>query len=252
MSKLTLATAALLASGFFGWTHDSAHAQGKAGAKNAAPPPPPPAVAPPIPLAGYSGYGAYPGFFPGGYWSYSSTAAEGFQHGFADVVRSAGLNHLYNAEALKELEKAQSADIVNREKAVDAYFEMRRANAHYRAMMRGPTPTEEDLTRYAKQRSPGQLSYLQLDPVSGELSWPALLRGKKLADERQMIDDVFIKRAQAGGQRLSEEKYKALNQAVQRLMETLQSQVREAPTNEYLQARDFLNSLALEVRNLRH
>jgi hypothetical protein len=64
----------------------------------------------------------------GGYSYHASTAEEGIQRGFADVVRSQGMANLYNAQAATEVEKARSAYLDNQYKATQTYFEMRRYN----------------------------------------------------------------------------------------------------------------------------
>ena len=74
-----------------------------------------------------------------------STAAESYQRGFADVVRSAGAANVMNSAAMINVEEARSKNIENDLKATETYFEKKRVNKEYREQTKRPRPTSEQL-----------------------------------------------------------------------------------------------------------
>ncbi len=130
----------------------------------------------------------------GGYYGsyyHSSTAAESYQRGFADVVRSAGAANLMNSAAAKNVEEARSQYIDNRLKATKTYFEMKRYNKEYRDANQKPRPTSEQLFRLAKEATPKRLSPAELDPVTGKITWPAALNTEDYATYRDALNGLF-------------------------------------------------------------
>ena len=67
-----------------------------------------------------------------GYSYHASTAEEGIQRGYADVVRSQGMANLLNSQAATQYEEARKSYIENRMQATQTYFEMRRYNTEAR------------------------------------------------------------------------------------------------------------------------
>ena len=123
----------------------------------------------------------YPGFYPG--FSYhSSTYEEGVQRGFADIVRSAGAANLMNSEAAKSYEQRCRMSIDNRVYGTEKYFELRQINRRPR---RGTRPPAHDggPDPYAAQRVPDRLSPSGLDPLTGVISWPAILRSPRRTEQ---------------------------------------------------------------------
>ena len=61
-------------------------------------------------------------------------------NGMANVVRSAGYANVMNSIAAQNYEQAYSADLDNRFKYTNTYFEMRRVNQAAQAEARSPAP----------------------------------------------------------------------------------------------------------------
>src|SRR5438876_9303394 len=84
----------------------------------------------------------------GGYAApyYASSTVEGdFAHGYADLVRSAGVFNLLTSKAFENYEKARQENIRNRLLWTQTYFEMRRINDEYRrAQYERDRRTQED------------------------------------------------------------------------------------------------------------
>ena len=175
-----------------------------------------------------------------------ATAAESYQRGFADVVRSAGEANLMNSLAAQNLEVARAQDIENRVKWTEAYYEMRRANRAYRASKRSPRLSHEEIVRIARQGLPRRLTSAELDPITGEVNWPVVLREQQYADEREKLERLFGKRAEATS--ISQEGHKDIKANTDELLAALKKNISQYKPNDWLGAKKFVESLAYEVR----
>ena len=125
----------------------------------------------------------------------ASTAAESYQRGFADVVRSAGSANLMDSMAAQNYEQARSMDIQNRLQWTDAYYQMRKANRAYRESKLSPRMSQDEIMRWARVGLPDRPTATQLDPLTGQLNWPIILRDAQYADDREQLDKLFAERA---------------------------------------------------------
>lgn len=186
----------------------------------------------------------------GGGWgmgNWASTAQQGAADGIAAVVRSAGYANLKNSEAAKNWEEAKSMEIDNRMKWTETYFEMRKTNREARAAEDGPPVTQEQAIRLAKMAAPPRLGSTQLDPVTGHIEYPPVLRDDIFAPNRQEIDTLFAKRAASGGS-VQYEEIREMHDAVSKFIDVLRQNVGNYAAGDYGRARTFLDSLAREVR----
>jgi hypothetical protein len=124
----------------------------------------------------------------------------------------------------------------------NTYFEMRAANRAARAAENGPRPTMEQLVRAAQQGAPRPLPAGSLDPVSGGVAWPELLKTDDYDPQRTELNELFAKRAELGGLGFSDQT--KARQAVDAMFATLKGQIRSVPSDQYVASRSFLNSLA--------
>jgi len=191
---------------------------------------------------------AYPQYGGGDYDPFtirSSTIQEGVQRGAADVLRSQGLAAKLNAEAAVTFGQAQQQAMENRRAASEGYYDMRRRAKELRMAERGPRPDAETLARLARNRRPDRLSPSELDPITGRVNWPVLLRFEAFADRRAGIERLFEHRADA--QRLDAEEYLKVRELTGEMQAELKGRVRELPLGEYSQAKRFLKSIAYEA-----
>lgn len=188
-------------------------------------------------------------YVPGGGWGYydnrASTPAEGYMRGLSDVIRSQGQQNLANSQAAINYSAARKNEIENREAWTDAYFSMRQKNRAYRAQERGPRATREDWVRYAQAGKPDRLSPSELDTVSGQIDWPVLLRDEKFENDREIIQSAFERRAAAGS--LDRDGLLAVNQATSAMQGELKENIRKLPPEQYVQSKNFLDSIAYEA-----
>jgi hypothetical protein len=177
--------------------------------------------------------------------TFSSTAEEGIQRGFADVIRSAGAANLMNSEASKNWEEGRKAYIENRQLWTQTYFEMQQMNRQYRAEKAGPKPTAEDLYRFAKDRAPDRLSPSELDPLTAAIDWPLALNDPAFEEQRKQMEELFAKRMTAEGT-ANPDTYFAIRRTGQAMEDELKTRVRDFSPNTYMAAKKFIQGLVFE------
>ncbi len=189
------------------------------------------------------------GFGMGGWGmgNWASTAQQGAADGIASVVRSEGYANLKNSEAAKNWQEARSMEIDNKMKWTETYFEMRKTNREARAAEAGPPVTQEQAIRMAKMAAPPRLGSTQLDPVTGHIEYPVVLRDDIFAPNRQELDTLFAKRAASGGS-VQYEEIREMQDAVGKFIDVLKQNVGNYAAGDYGRARTFLDSLAREAR----
>jgi hypothetical protein len=187
---------------------------------------------------------------PPGYGStyhHASTYEEGVQRGYADVVRSAGLKNLLDSQAQINWEEARKRAYDNHVYGIQKYFEGRAMNREFRRQERGPRPTEQQLYRIAAERKPDRLGIQNLDPVTGVITWPPVLKGDHFAQDRAELERLFAQRAIAGF--LASHELTAVRTHVQSMLAIHKHlHVGNLPTNTYMQAKRFLESLGYEAQ----
>jgi len=178
----------------------------------------------------------------------ASTVGESRARGMSDVIRSQGEYNLATSAAAINLTQARSQDIVNRQAGCQAYFEMRKMNREYRAAEKEaiahPPRAAEAMTRYAQQGKPRKVSPGELDPVTGRIAWPSLLKANEHEENREALDKLFAKRAYDGA--ISTDEKTQLRKAVMAMLDDLKKQRRLASPTDYNATTDFLRSLAYE------
>jgi hypothetical protein len=177
----------------------------------------------------------------------ASTAYGSYSRGIAAVIRAQGQKNLRDAQAAEELEEARAKYIENRMKATNTYFRMRSANRAYREAEEGPPPTSEELFRLAKIKAPDRLSPSELDPVSGQVNWPALLRDATFTPLRSDLNGMLSYWAE-NDNRLTIDQYSKMQNTIEALTETLKTVVDQAPPHTYVAARKFLDSMSYELQ----
>lgn len=176
----------------------------------------------------------------------ASTPAESYAKGLSDVVSAQGQYNLATSAAAINMTEARKNQIENAAQWTDTYFQMRAANKAYRAQEARPRATSEQLFRFAKEDVPSRLSPSELDPVSGKLAWPAALKSDDFDKYRAQIDELYAKRA--SGTVLNVDDRRALSNACADLSEALRAQIRDLPPADYMSARRFIESVAVEGR----
>jgi hypothetical protein len=153
--------------------------------------------------------------------------------GNALMIEAQGNAALRTSQAGINTQTALAMAIENRLRWTEAFFEMRRVNRAARALEAGPMVTMEQAVRFAAAARPRRLSTIELDPVTGDIAWPALLSDIGYRDEVMAIQQCFE----------SQDRLEAL---MQQLTSKLKENVQRYPAGKYGTARSFLDRLRQE------
>jgi len=124
---------------------------------------------------------------------------------------------------------------------------MRRTNREKRAEEEGPRVTQEQAIRIAKMATPPRLDSTQLDPLTGHIEYPLVLRDGRFAENRSQLDSLFAHRASTQGS-IDFEDHRKIRQTVSNFIDALKAHVNDYSANDYGRARTFLDSLLHELR----
>jgi len=175
-----------------------------------------------------------------------STPASAYARGVAAMTRAAGQYNLHSSQGRIARAEARRYELENQLQATETYFKMRLMNREYRALLRGPRPTLEDLKRYAAAGRPERLSPSELDSVTGDISWPILLRDDRYADYRARLETLYAERAASA--QLSTSTYLNIHRTTRAFLKELERRVARVPQMDYIAAKRFIQSLAYEAR----
>jgi hypothetical protein len=169
--------------------------------------------------------------------------------GYGDLVRSFGVYNYLTSEAFLKYEEARQQYIRNRLDWASAYNEIRTRNRLFHQALyaaRNPPKTQEDLNRYARDAAPKLLGN-RLDAVTGYIAWPRLLYEPEFDALRRELEQLYAQRAKAQGA-ISNRNYSTILAKIQQMTDKLIAMVGDVPPQEYPPARNFLESLAYEIR----
>lgn len=183
----------------------------------------------------------------GGFVMPGSTAFGDMLRGQGELARGVGQFNLDTSRAMINLQTAKSMGIENRMRWTETFFEMRRVNRTNRALEAGPRPTTEQIVRFARMQGPRPLSSLELDPLTGEITWPLVLTHDTYDPDREFLDAEFRERAARAGS-LDYEKFETVNTRMDDLKAKLKANVLKYPSARYGEARTFLDSLQREFQ----
>ena len=99
----------------------------------------------------------------------------------------------------------------------------------------------------AKMGLPPRLGSTQLDPVTGHIEYPMVLKSPQFAPYREELDKLFSDRASSGGS-MQYEQYQQIQRTVSKFIDALKTNVSRYPAGDYGRARTFLDSLGNEPR----
>jgi hypothetical protein len=103
----------------------------------------------------------------------------------------------------------------------------------------------ETLTAAARAGVPRPLATDEFDPTTGKVQWPVTLQGPDFDALRETLDLLLKERASAPDD--PEHSQKALA-AAEELLQLLIANIRALPTNDYIAARRFMDSLIFALR----
>jgi hypothetical protein len=192
----------------------------------------------------YQPYGN--GGYGWGGWGGGGTAEGNYLQGMSTVIRSAGEYNLSTAQAGVSYEEARSKYLDNRKKWSENYFQMKERRQQIELQQREMNKhSNETLNAAAKSSLPRTLGPNVLDPVTGEITWPAVLKGSEFAELRQQVEQQLELRAKTGS---TTGTIQTIHAATQEMSSVLRNQIEKIPANEYIAARKFLDGLDYTTR----
>jgi hypothetical protein len=179
--------------------------------------------------------------------SAASTPESAAGHAIADMIRSEGVYNQMSTAAMINFEQARGKYIENQRQWTDVYLLKRRAldAEHARSVESARARNAKYLDDQAAHPShlPPRLFSGQLDSSTGKIAWPSALRRDVFAAPRQEMEALLASRARTGS---TSELSEAIYRQTRYLHEELRQYIREIVFQEYMDARKFLDSLALE------
>ena len=173
-----------------------------------------------------------------------STVAGSYMAGMSEAIRAEGQYNLLTSEAAINAQQAASLDIDNQVKWTNAYFEMRKINRENRPKSE-PVP-QETWVRLAQAQAPKRLNSGSLDPITGNILWPSVLLDSAFESERETLEGLFAHRALTHGA-IGINAHRKIRAATDKALDVLKSKIREIDSRNYVECKNFLNSLAYEA-----
>ena len=149
------------------------------------------------------------------------------------------------SKAAINAQTAQAMAFDNRLRGIETFFQGRRNNKAARALEDGPRPTLEQVIKYSKMRLPRKLTDDQLDPNTGEITWPYVLTDSIYLEEEQVLQGHFHDRVEEGGS-IGFEKGEEVSGSVARITDLMKENVSKYASGKYGEARSFMESLRYE------
>ena len=181
---------------------------------------------------------------------HASTVVEGEGNAISAVTRSRGQYQLDASQARINNAQADAMVMQNRKQLATDYFETQNTNKQNRFgdyAEKKKQHEKDALFRYGSEGRPTRLTSSELDPVTGQITWPIALEAPAFTQFIKPIDEAFVKRAETKS-RFSFQTYQQVNRDCDGIEKELRVQMNEMGTNDYATARGFVRRLKREVR----
>ena len=183
----------------------------------------------------------------------ASTAAEGYARGVASITRARSQASVDYAQARIGRSDARSRELDNRLKTTQTFYEMRRISreAKYGTPQEKYDKKRRNEARFAartRKDDPNVLSDKQLDPLTGEISWPVVLMSPEYEEYRAKIDNLFKARARHGG-KISYQTLGEMSKTRDELIDVLKADIPTLGGKKYMTGKIFVKALARQMEN---
>jgi hypothetical protein len=176
----------------------------------------------------------------------SATEWESYLRGLARLMEGAGKGHRDMAQGVKTLQEARRIQIHNRSDALRARFESQALNRAARDAARDKPFTFEQYQELAKRLAPARLNPWTLT-AEGSIHWPPALLDDRYAGHRGALEWLMKVRTTATAEQQLEVRL-AVEDVCRWLRRDLQRRTKQLPTDAWITAKQFVDSLAYEVR----
>jgi len=163
-----------------------------------------------------------------------------YANSMANLIRA-------QAQASLTYEQARGKYIENKQKWTENYYKMKeeRQTALARQQER-EKHSPDSLTAAAKSDVPATLGADALDPVTGHITWPDILKGPEFATQRIKLDEMFELRAKTSN---GTSNVYQIHVTTLEMTTKLRNRIDEIPAKHYIAARKFLDSLDYTAQN---
>lgn len=163
-----------------------------------------------------------------------------YANGMANLIRA-------QSQAAVNYEQARSKYIDNKQKWTQNYYKMREERQGYLVRQHEKDKHSPDsLASAAKDDLPPTLGADALDPVTGHITWPAILKGPAYTAQRTRLDELFELRAKTSG---GAGNYDQVHAAAMEMTAKLRERIDEVPSKQYVAGRKFIDSLNYTAQN---
>ena len=162
------------------------------------------------------------------------SGAGNYMNGMVNLIRA-------QSQAAVNYEQARSKYIDNKQKWTQNYMKMKEERQAFDARQREQSKHSPDtLAAAARSDLPATLGADALDPVTGRITWPDILKGPDFAGPRARLDELFELRAKTGSGAMNVDKIHA---AAMEMTSRLRNRIEEIPAKHYIAGRKFIDSL---------
>jgi len=163
-----------------------------------------------------------------------------YANGMANLIRA-------QSQAAVNYEQARSKYIDNKQKWTQNYYKMREERQAYLARQHENNKHSPDaLASAARDDLPPTLGADALDPVTGRITWPAILTGPDYTTQRTRLDELFELRAKTSA---GLGNYDQIHAATMEMTAKMRERIEEVPAKHYIAGRKFLDSLNYTAQN---
>ncbi len=201
----------------------------------------------PAPADGGSSVIPPPIYSSGGSYQNASTAVEGGLRGAGSVIQAAGEYNYNTAAGMAAAAEAASKGIANEAAAMSNYFTLKELNDAYQIRHRGPRTTGEQVAFISRITAPKRLSAYQIDSLTGEIFWPAILKRRIFAPYRDTLEQLFSERVK-NNSGIGTPTYEDILASTEEFQSELKSHIDVMTPAEYVVAKRFLTSIAYEAQ----
>lgn len=170
------------------------------------------------------------------------------QFGRAEILRASARANLVNAKARTENAMAFHVEMDNKLEFLVNRLEQKRINNEARFGHLHARGARVRAEKFAAAQAVAVTTRIRrpVDPVTGQVEWPMLLRHSYFEKARGPIDIVFLQRSVNGA--FNPDHYLPMQDWICRIKDELNANAEWYERENYLKSRDFLDSLMVEAR----
>jgi hypothetical protein len=174
---------------------------------------------------------------------HASTLQEGILRGYGDLYRGVGEYNYNTAAAALIFESAKKANYENQLKHAETFWAKRALHASYQAALR-PTPVRPKVESKAAIQAALQRS-APFD-LTQPGAWPLVLRRPEFEPSRNKLIALFKERTPQNSGAASDN-FSQIRDSLQQVRAGLSELVKEVPPSDFVDARQFLDRVAVEA-----